>query len=355
MIMKVTKCTLYTCMVLATLAVGVSRAHAQVAHDSTLKGDGTQASPLGVKVPLALNGSAGGSIVSGTNTLSTGVYGGSTNGTGVYGYSDNYAGVQGEGPNGIGVRGFSTSGKGVFGESTSGYGVQATSGSGIGVYGGGQTGVYGESGLANGDGVVGICNSGRAAHGVYGQSTSGWAGYFSGKVHVTGMLSKGGGSFKIDHPLDPANKYLSHSFVESPDMMNIYNGNIALDANGEAVVELPEWFETLNRDFRYHLTCIGGFAPVYIAEKVANNRFKIAGGTARMEVSWQVTGIRQDAWANAHRVRVEEEKAEKERGHYLHPELFGQPEEKSVEWAQRPELMQRTRSAASNTPPSTLP
>jgi hypothetical protein len=95
---------------------------------------------------------------------------------------------------------------------------------------------------------------------------------------VIGNLSKGGGSFKIDHPLDPANKYLYHSFVESPDMMNVYNGNVVLDANGEAVVVLPDWFEALNRDFRYQLTCIGGFAPVYIAEEIANNQFKIAGG-----------------------------------------------------------------------------
>jgi hypothetical protein len=55
------------------------------------------------------------------------------------------------------------------------------------------------------------------------------------------------------------------------------------------------------------------------------NHFKIAGGTAGARVSWQVTGVRQDAWANAHRVQVEEEKPMGERGTYLHPELFGQP------------------------------
>ena len=94
----------------------------------------------------------------------------------------------------------------------------------------------------------------------------------SGNVDILGTLSKGGGSFKIDHPLDPANKYLYHSFVESPDMMNIYNGNITTDASGEAVVELPEWFETLNRDFRYQLTVIGQFAQAIVAGKVANHR-----------------------------------------------------------------------------------
>jgi hypothetical protein len=81
---------------------------------------------------------------------------------------------------------------------------------------------------------------------------------FNGDVLVTGYLEKQGGGFKIDHPLDPQNQYLNHSFVESPDMMNIYNGNVILDTNGEAWIELPDWFEALNQDFRYQLTAIGG-------------------------------------------------------------------------------------------------
>jgi len=148
----------------------------------------------------------------------------------------------------------------------------------------------------------------------------------SGQVDVIGTLSKGGGSFKIDHPLDPANKYLYHSFVESPDMMNIYNGVAELDASGEAVIALPDWFQALNRDFRYQLTPIGAPGPnLYIAEEVANNRFKIAGGKPGSKVSWQVTGIRQDAFANANRIPVEVEKAAADRGRYLYPEALGQP------------------------------
>jgi hypothetical protein len=148
----------------------------------------------------------------------------------------------------------------------------------------------------------------------------------SGNVDILGTLSKGGGSFKIDHPLDPANKYLYHSFVESPDMMNIYNGNITTDTDGEAAVEFPEWFETLNRDFRYQLTVIGQFAQAIVADKVANHRFVIKTDKPNVEVSWQVTGIRQDAFANAHRIPVEAEKAPADRGHYLYPELVGAPE-----------------------------
>ena len=130
--------------------------------------------------------------------------------------------------------------------------------------------------------------------------------------------------------------------IEVEDVNFHYNGNAVLDGNGEAWVELPDWFETLNRDFRYQLTAVGGPGPnLHIAQKVSSNRFKIAGGAVGLEVSWQVTGIRQDAWANAHRVQVEEEKSAKERGYYLHPELYGASEERSIEWGRNPEQMQR--------------
>jgi hypothetical protein len=153
----------------------------------------------------------------------------------------------------------------------------------------------------------------------------------SGNLSIRGTLVKGGGSFKIDDPIDPANKYLSHSFVESPDMMNIYNGIVTLDAHGRAEVEMPEWFEALNRDFRYTLTAIGSPAPkIYVAEQMNGNHFKIAGGKKGQQISWMVTGIRQDAWANAHRIPTEEVKPAGEQGHYLHPELFGAGPEKAI-------------------------
>ncbi len=213
-------------------------------------------------------------------------------------------------------------------------------------------GVWGDSG--SGYGVYGSSNSGT---GVFGACSSGLAGYFAGSVSVSGNLTKGGGSFKIDHPLDPARKYLSHSFVESPDMKDIYDGIVVLDANGEARVELPPWFEPLNQDFRYQLTAIGAPGPnLYIAKKIHGNRFKIGGGEAGMEVSWQVTGVRQDAWANAHRIQVEEDKPEAEQGYYLHPELYGQPPEKSIEWARYPEMMRRlTYSDQTTNPPAAYP
>lgn len=271
-------------------------------------------------VPLSLSGSTSNYIISGSN---------SGTGNGVYGYSSGAAYQMGVGVGGVsdGAYGYGVwgecngaGGTGVVGHSdgSNGYGVNAS---------GGHGGVYAQGGQ----------------YGVYGYSTQ-YAGYFSGDVGVTGTLVKTAGSFKIDHPLDPENKYLYHSFVESPDMKNIYDGVVTLDSGGEAWVELPEWFGALNKDFRYQLTCIGGFAQVYIAEEVSGNRFKIAGGTSGLKVSWQVTGIRKDPYAEAHRIPVEELKKPEEQGYYIHPDLHRQPEEKSIEWAHHPEMMKKMKA-----------
>jgi hypothetical protein len=219
-------------------------------------------------------------------------------------------------------------------------GVVAYGGNGDGIGGNGGSFFGGGSNSGQSDGGDGIFATAAVPDGDLGYP---WAGLFEGNVFVVGNLAKIAGSFKIDHPLDPANKYLYHSFVESPDMMNIYNGVAILDASGEAVIQMPEWFGSLNRDFRYQLTCIGGFAPVFIAEELANNRFKIGGGRDGMKISWEITGVRQDAWANAHRIPVEEMKNDRERGFYLAPELFGAPAEKSLAWARNPRMMRRAK------------
>jgi hypothetical protein len=133
-------------------------------------------------------------------------------------------------------------------------------------------------------------------------------------------------------------------------MKNIYDGMVALDDKGESEIELPDWFGALNKDFRYQLTAIGAPGPnLYIAEEISdcvtndsnnssNNRFKIAGGTPGMKVSWHVTGIRKDPWANANRIQVEEDKPDKERGRYIYPELYGQPAENGISRLLFPEL-----------------
>jgi hypothetical protein len=253
-----------------------------------------------------------------SNTTGTGVVGRSqSTSPGVLGSSDD-KGVYGSGTN-AGVYGTSAF-AGVWGSGTA-YGVYGASAN-VGVKGstGTASGVHGEA--TSGIGVRGTAQSGTA--GVFENSNAGTAVYladasraawFTGNVHVAGTLTKAAGSFRIDHPLDPENKYLSHSFVESPDMMNVYNGNVVLDGRGEAVVVLPEWFESLNREFRYQLSALGVSQPgLYVAERVKGNRFRIGGGVPGAEVSWQVTGIRDDAYARAHRIQVEEEKPAGERG-----------------------------------------
>lgn len=143
-----------------------------------------------------------------------------------------------------------------------------------------------------------------------------------GNLNVTGTLSKASGSFKIDHPLDPENKVLYHSFVESPDMMNIYNGNATTDAKGFATITLPDYFGALNKDFRYQLTTIGTFAQAIVSQKVKENTFIIQTDKPNVEVSWQVTGIRNDAYAKKFRIPNTVDKSEAEKGKYLYPAAF---------------------------------
>lgn len=160
-----------------------------------------------------------------------------------------------------------------------------------------------------------------------------------GNTQVNGTLSKSAGSFRIDHPLDPENKTLSHSFVESPDMKNLYDGVATLDASGSARIELPDWFEALNQSFRYQLTALGAPSPgLYVSEEISGNRFAIAGGTPGARVSWQVTGSRHDAYAKAFPIPVEEDKTGDERGRYLVPAAFGQPPERAIGWRAEPAI-----------------
>lgn len=255
-----------------------------------------------------------GAAVFGAGGTNIGVYGASTASVGVQGLSNSSYGVYGGG-GAVGVRGDGTS-----------YGVEGvSSANGVRGFSDGGNGVRG--GAAGGLGVLGEATSGV---GVYGYSDTGSAGYFEGDVTVLGTLSKAGGSFQIDHPLDPESKLLQHSFVESPDMLNVYDGIVAAGPNGEATVEMPAWFDALNTDIRYQLTPIGSFAPLYVKSKVNKGRFTVAGAAPGQEVSWQLTGIRRDAWAEAHRIEVELEKTSDQKGRYLHPLEHGQPASKGV-------------------------
>ncbi len=274
-------------------------------------------------------------MIANGNPLPVGVWGDSDAGVGVFGTSgalpegtsmpiDSSAavvghsaareGVVGVSVNAPGVRGVSHDNAGVFGQSDSYAGVQGlTSGS---------TGSYGVFGYATADGY-GVYGRSDEGIGVFGAAAYDFAGYFEGNVRVAGQLSKSGGGFTIDHPKDPEKQYLSHSFVESPDMLNVYSGNVTTDKNGKARVRLPSYFADLNTDFRYQLTVIGDFARAVVAKEIKNNAFTIRTDKGRVKVSWQVTGVRKDAWAKANRIEPEQKKRKHERGKYLHPELFG--------------------------------
>jgi hypothetical protein len=339
---------------------------------AVVRQNATVTGSLGAGPITATSSSSGGTGVfanAGSSTASNGVIAEGATGVAAYTTVAGSIAVYGD-------AGSSTGSNGVVGYGATGVAGNSTITGSYGTYGSGSTGVWGNS---TGTGAnVGVLGSG-GAFGVLGQSSStsgsgggfsnsttgdalftynqsgGYAAFFDGNVDVDGNLSKAGGSFKIDHPLDPANKYLYHSFVESPDMMNIYNGNATTDASGSAVVTLPEWFETLNRDFRYQLTVMGKFSQAIVASKVANHQFTIKTDKPNVEVSWQVTGIRQDAWANAHRIPVEVAKAQADRGLYLHPELFGAPPEKSVALAHHPMMLKLMKEQAAKPPQAPKP
>jgi len=272
--------------------------------------------------------------VYGVSPSSYGVFGTSNTSYGVYGTSSTSYGVYGYSASGTGVYGLNSSGRGVLGSSAFGPGVVAYGGTNGVETEGTSRGVYATGGFVGVLGVA-ICNC-FPSYGIYGSDggnrNNTWSGYFDGRVGIVGKVSSAGGGFKIDHPTDPANQYLYHSFVESPDMKNIYDGVVTTDAQGNGVVTLPEWFGTLNRDFRYQLTVIGQFAQAIISKEIANNQFSIQTDKPNVKVSWQITGIRQDAYANAHRIQVEEDKPEAERGKYLHPKELGMSEALGIDY-----------------------
>ena len=332
---------------------------------------------------IGVSGTGGPGFSAGVNAVSPagfGVLASSTSGIAVFGAtsSPSEPGISGAG--GIGVQGQSTlcctlpGGKFLGFTASSGStqngtdGVDATGGSGdpsnfsfggVGVLGTGGNGSTNGTGL---DGPGGSFSGGNASvdggDGIDAFAGSGFAGFFSGSIDVTGTIFAGSKDFKIDHPLDPANKYLVHASVESSEMMNLYTGNVTTDAKGEATVQLPEWFEVLNTDFRYQLTVIGQFAQAIVARKIENNQFQIRTNAPTVEVSWQITGVRQDAFAKAHPLVVEEKKDARLQGFYIHPELYGAPEEKQIEWARHPQMMKQMkakRAAAAERAPQAAP
>lgn len=329
-----------------------------VNHDGTLSGDGTVSSPLGLadgavtQAKMSVTGTASYGKVLGTSGSAlrwmtiqssgglTLPYSATGSGSKLFSITNTYSGsssfaIAGLGDAGAGVGGASSDFFGVFGASEGSF-----SSGGVGVGGVCDSGY----------GVVGTTDSGV---GVAGYSNYSWglAGYFSGNVQVTGSLTNAANSTVVDDPIDPASKYLYHSVVQSSEMMNIYNGNVTTDESGEAEVELPNWFTALNKDFRYQLSVIGSgdvWAQARISSEINDNHFTIQTSVPKTKVSWLVTGIRNDAYAKAHRIEVEVDKPAQQQGHFLHPELFGEPENKRIGFTSESEIakhMQEARKA----------
>jgi len=255
-------------------------------------------------------------------------------------------GVQAYGTDGAWVYGVSArsmqsiEGRGVSGE------ARIASYQGIGVHG-----------LAMNCPNLGIGVSGQAtqnayAIGVYAEawdnSVDSKAGYFAGDVTVTGTIFMPSFVARIDHPFDPENKYLQHADVHSPDMINVYTGNVVTDDAGAAVVTLPDYFSAINGDFRYQLTVVGQFAQAIIGEKITGNHFTIKTDKPNVEVSWLVAGIRQDQFAKANPVSVEVAKLPRDVGTYLHPQAYGLSPERSETAAMRASTMRQLESADGN-------
>ena len=304
------------------------------AHDATIKGDGTTASPLGVAVPLVLSGAV---IGDGGSPIAVIQASNSELRPGVIGTSEGASPL----PFAIaGVVGRAVGASGVTGESSSGVGVTAFSFSGTGV-----------------DTRTNSMDSSKAAirTTASGSGTGGLAAIFQGNVRIEPWISQAGDltvsgklqvtsgmkMFHIDHPLDPENKYLNHAAIESSEVLDVYSGNIITDVGGDAVVQLPDWFEALNKDFRYQLTVVGTFAQAIVADEIKDNRFAIRTNAPNVKVSWQVTGVRSDPTARKYRFEIEEDKAQRERGYYLNPDAYNQPEEKSIQWARDPQGMKQ--------------
>lgn len=222
-----------------------------------------------------------------------------------------------------------TAAQGIFGNN-----LRTTGG--WGTYGIGHSGSVGETNYQLGFGLYGrnydaIGPLGNAV-GTYGQ---GYVGVWGDQIDPNGYSIYANGdfgaagtkAFAIDHPLDPANKYLKHYSIESNEVLNVYRGTVPFDANGEVTVTMPDYFDAVNANFSYQLTPIGGYAPLFIKEKLQDGKFVIAGGTTGLEVSWTVYAERNDPYLQQHPTskQVEVEKESWNLGKYLQPDLYDQP------------------------------
>jgi len=175
----------------------------------------------------------------------------------------------------------------------------------------------------NGAYFIGSTNTVYGIYSTVGGGAVNYAGYFGGNVTVNGDFTASGTKmFTIDHPSDPENKYLRHFCMESNEVLNHYSGTVTTDEDGLATVRLPEYFESINTDFRYQLTAIGQFAQTIVKEEVKNNSFVIQSNLPNVKVSWQIDAKRNDLNMKKFPAIDVVDKHANEKGKYLQPELY---------------------------------
>ncbi|MFN8498527.1 MAG: hypothetical protein U0641_11790 [Anaerolineae bacterium] len=211
---------------------------------------------------------------------------------------------------------------------------------------GGTNGVIGTGTGNNANGIVGIARTGGSPYAIWGQATTaGYAGFFSGNVQATGSIIGSLAATKLDDPTAPTQRYLNQAAVTSGEMLTMVNGNVVTDANGDAVVKVPAYVEALSKDFRYQLTTIGQPAQAYVAKELKDGEFVIHTDRPSVKVSWQVSGARNDPYAQSLGWSTVEDKVGADKGTYLHPEAYGQSKSLSVD-AARIAALNRTLDAA---------
>lgn len=213
------------------------------------------------------------------------------------------------------------------------YGSNLRTNGGHGVLGIGLNGAVGQTSYQQGFGIYGyntdqIAPLGNAVGtyglgyiGVWGDNlgTGGFSVYANGDLGASGVKS-----FHIDHPVDPMNKYLRHFSIESNEVLNIYRGTEVFDANGKAMVSLPDYVDLVNRTYTYHITPVGAAMQLFISREFDGQFFEVSGGQPGAKVSWMLIGERNDPYLQQYpeKREVEVEKTDRDRGTYLLPEIY---------------------------------
>lgn len=145
-------------------------------------------------------------------------------------------------------------------------------------------------------------------------------------IYAYGDIAGSSKSFIIDHPIDPANKYLKHFSIESDEVLLIYRGQAILDENGKAYIELKDYQKAISKNITYSLTPIGSPTIFYVEEEVDEaGLFVIAGDKPGAKVNWTIYAERDDAYFKAYPSKkvIEIEKTEETKGFYIHPVAHG--------------------------------